>query len=271
MLIFLLTFALPQIGQSVLTNLLVPGALATPLSPVDSLGTEERAAFTAGALIFLLVTVVVTVLVSALGWAAGIWTVTQNAADQPADLASAFAAAFRRVGPMSGWYLLYALMVGVGLVACVLPGLYLAVAGSLFSFVVVFERGRNPIGRSFWLVHKAFGQVLGRVALLAVAALGVSCVVGLCTGAAGAAIGEAGIWLGDIVTALLVVPIAAVALVGLLLTYTQARAGQEPVSTAALWAAANQDSNYPGQGYPGQGHPGQGYPGQGPGGHPPGY
>src|SRR5690606_5435159 len=45
MLIFLLTFALPQIGQSVLTNLLVPGALVTPLSPVDSLGAEGRVAF----------------------------------------------------------------------------------------------------------------------------------------------------------------------------------------------------------------------------------
>jgi hypothetical protein len=147
--------------------------------------------------------------------------------------------------PMFGWYVLFTAMFAIGLILCILPGLYLAVAGCLFSFVVIFERGRNPMGRSFSLVHKSFGAVLGRVGLLALFMLGVYCVVGLCVG--GLAIGGGEVsatasLVGDVVSALVGVPVYTVLLVGLLLTYTQVRARQEPVSTASLWAAANQDS-----------------------------
>ena len=55
----------------------------------------------------------------------------------------------------------------LGLLLCIVPGLYLAVAAaSLFSLVVMYE-GRGGIGRSFALVHSGFGAALGRFGLLA--------------------------------------------------------------------------------------------------------
>lgn len=271
LLIFLLTFALPQLAHGIATSVVMPGPSVSLLSPVELESAGGFSVTPAAALVVMLG--VVAMLVTAIGWGAGIWAVTQAAAGYPADLGAAFTAGVRRLGPMFGWYLLYSLMVAVGAVACLLPGLYLAVAGSLFSFVIVFERERNPFGRSFSLVHRAFGQVLGRVALLGLVTIGASCVVSLCGNLLGGGLGLVGFLMGDIATALLTAPVGVLLLVGLLLTYTQARARQEPVSTAGLWAAANESAGGPvppGQGYPGQAYPGQGYPGPGPGYYQPG-
>lgn len=272
LLIFLLTFALPQLAHGIATSVVMPGPSVSLLSPVE-LESAGGFSVTPAAALVVMLGAVVTMLVTAIGWGAGIWAVTQAAAGYPADLAAAFTAGVRRLGPMFGWYLLYSLMVAVGAAACLLPGLYLAVAGSLFSFVIVFERERNPFGRSFSLVHRAFGQVLGRVALLGLVTIGASCVVSLCGNLLGGGLGLVGFLMGDIATALLTAPVGVLLLVGLLLTYTQARARQEPVSTAGLWAAANESAGGPvppGQGYPGQAYPGQGYPGPGPGYYQPG-
>ena len=244
----------------------MPGPSVSLLSPVE-LESAGGFSVTPAAALVVMLGAVVTMLVTAIGWGAGIWAVTQAAAGYPADLAAAFTAGVRRLGPMFGWYLLYSLMVAVGAVACLLPGLYLAVAGSLFSFVIVFERERNPFGRSFSLVHRAFGQVLGRVALLGLVTIGASCVVSLCGNLLGGGLGLVGFLMGDIATALLTAPVGVLLLVGLLLTYTQARARQEPVSTAGLWAAANESAGgpVPPVKLPRPGVPGAGLPGTGSG------
>lgn len=148
---------------------------------------------------------------------------------------------------MSGWYLLFLLMVLAGSLACILPGIYPFVAGSAFSFVVMYEPGRGAIGRSFGLLNRQFGAALGRVLLLLLIQFAVTCLVGTATGgvafglaASAPAVASAGFQLTTLlIQAPATVPLTMLMLVGLLLTYTQLRAAEEEISTAQLWAATS--------------------------------
>lgn len=257
--IILLTFALPQVVSG-LVGLALGfgiGLGALQFTSDDALGAGALAV---AGLVALLLQIAV-LFINAIGWGAGIWAVTQEAAGQPASIGDALRAGLRRSGPMFGWYLLFWLMVVGGLIACILPGIYLFVAGSLFSFVVIYERGRGGIGRSFGLVNRQFGAALGRVLLLMltylVVNLAVSCLLGVVSGGASfaAPVGDslevaAGVQVViTLVEAAVAVPLTMVMLVGLLLTYTQLRAREEQISTGHLWAAANQDAARP-PGYP---------------------
>lgn len=247
MAILLLTFAVPQIVQAWIIETMAEGVATAGgglFLPAEDAAPGEIVLPAAGMIAWLIASFVVVALIGAIGWGAGIWAVTQSGAGLPVTVGEALMVGVRRLVPMFGWYVLYLAMGAIGALLCLLPGLYLLVAGSLFSFAVIYQRGRNPIGRSFSLVHSAFGAVLGRVVLLVLAMAVVFCAVGLCAGLVG--IGEAGTstgarLAGDVVMSLLLVPVYTVLLVGLLLTYTQVRARQETISTAALWAAANED------------------------------
>jgi hypothetical protein len=256
MLVFGLTMALPAIVLSI-AGAATGAALA--LSPdlfVDERGVPAfDAGIFAGIAVAALVTIVITGFLSSLGWATGIHVILQTAGGGRAALGDAFRAGLARVLPMWGWYIVAGVMCIVGLVFCVLPGAYLAVALSMFSFVVIFERGNNPVSRSFQLVHSNFGAALGRVAMLFGIQFGVSFVVSCITGAgitavslagdpssldpnAGLGVGVGAQVVSSIVSALVSLPLQSFILVGLMITYTQLRAAQEPVSTPHLMAAA---------------------------------
>jgi hypothetical protein len=242
-LILLVTLAAPQIVLQILeaaagsTLALVPGTT----------GGRLVLGFGAATWIVIIVLTVGFSLVGALGWASAIWAVTQEAAGQQVTLTAALQGGLRRALPMWGWYLASSLLIGVGIILCILPGLYFATAVSLFSFVVMYERGTAAIGRSFRLVNKSFGAVLGRVALLAViyvaVSLAIGCVFGLAlglgSGLTGGAVGSASSLVFGSISALVSVPLQTLLLVGLLVTYTQMRAKEEPLSTQHLWAAVN--------------------------------
>ena len=227
---------------------------AVEFAPETSAEAFRRPEFAIGTIGVLLLLGLITIILNALAWASSIWAITQGAVGQPAPLGDAIRAGARRMWPMLGWYILYGLMCGVGLVFCLLPGLYLALAGSLFSFVVMYERGTGPIGRSFSIVHREFGAALGRVLLLALVYLGVSVLVSDAVG--GGALGAGAIdfsaaesgsspvsigfqVVGQIVSAAVAIPLELLLIVGLLVTYTQLRARHEPVSTVQLHAAVN--------------------------------
>lgn len=243
-----LTFALPQLAASVVSIAIGLGSRGFSAVPVTSLDDTR---LSAGMLGYGLLVQVVVMFVNAIGWGAGIWAVTANAAGQPARVAAALRYGLARVGPMFGWYLLAYLLVTVGLVVLVLPGIYLLVACALFGLAVAYEPGRAAIGRSFVLVHRSFPQAVGRVLLLVLVVLGVAVVGGLVVNAFGLTIvaipegqdASVGFQLtADVVTAALSVPMYMLLLVGLLLTYTQLRVRREPVSTGALWAAVEPDA-----------------------------
>ncbi|WP_328342477.1 hypothetical protein [Micromonospora sp. NBC_00421] len=182
--------------------------------------------------------------VQGIGWAGGTWVVARQAAGQPTDLPGALRYGARRCLGLWGWMLVMGLLVGVGFCLCLLPGIYLAFALALAGPVYLFE-GQNPIGRSFRMFHDRLGMVLGRVALVALVAILGSVLGGVVESvgtlpfgtdpftAPGTAVGAVAVIL---VSAVLVVPVYLVQLVGLVVTYAEQRAQEGPVNAARLAA-----------------------------------
>jgi hypothetical protein len=253
--IFLLLSGLPSVLFSV--ALLATGAMSSLISydeqGIPHIDTELVPALFCGIFTFVLI----SSFLSALGWAAGIQAVTARAAGQQVTIGNALRAGLRRAAPLWGWYLLAGLITTVGVCACVLPVFYLGFAVSLFSFPVIFERGRNPIGRSFSLIHANFGPALGRVALLAgiyagvalAVSLGGTVLVAVISGGSGPSslpqpgqtvtgAGIAAQIVSSVIQGAVGLPLSAFLLVGLMITYTQLRRIEEPITTQQLWADA---------------------------------
>ncbi|MFG1950523.1 hypothetical protein [Micromonospora sp. NPDC048830] len=179
-------------------------------------------------------------LVQAVGWAAGTWVVARQAAGEPVPVGAALRYGLRRAPALWGWTLVYGLLAAVGLVLCYLPGLYVMAALSLFGPVLLFERGA-PLGRAREMFHARLGAVLGRIALVGLAASVFSLVL--------APVQVAGALLGDpadaasfsgwnvayaVVAAVITLPYGLVHLVGLIVTYAEQRACEAPVTAARL-------------------------------------
>lgn len=178
--------------------------------------------------------------INAVAWAASIWTLTRQAAGEPAPLGEAFRYGFRRGLPLFGWNLLAGLCIAVGALCCILPGVYLGVALSLIAPIVVFEGG-NAFSRSFRLTHSRFWPTAGRVVLLYLVYFGYSLVVSLPNNLAGVPTGDAAAQLAlpmvmQLITTALVVPATVVLVVGLTVIYTELRSREQPLSTPQLAA-----------------------------------
>jgi len=194
--------------------------------------------------LIMLVAVFGVAFLTAAAWAAGIWALTREAATgQQVSLGEAFRYGFRRALPLWGWTLLVSLIVVVGICACILPGVYFGFALSLYAFVVVFERGQNPVARSFRLTHLDFGPTLGRVALLFAVVVAYQVVLAVLAGL----VGVTGAGIGgpvspmlsavtDALSAVLGAPSDVLLLVGLYVTYAELRAREVPLSTPQLHA-----------------------------------
>jgi hypothetical protein len=150
----------------------VPGiiiaALVTALAAV-AIGTNSTVFSVAAALIGL-IGALVLIVVAFIAQGVSVFVVAKEATGEQVDTGSAIRLAAQRALPLLGWSVLAGILVVLGLIALVLPGLYLMVvfAASLTG-VIMFERA--GIGRTFALVNPAFGQTLGRLLSFAVAAL----------------------------------------------------------------------------------------------------
>ncbi|MER7282336.1 hypothetical protein ABT369_48685 [Dactylosporangium sp. NPDC000244] len=177
------------------------------------------------------------------------------AAGQPPRLGPAFAVAARRFLPLWGWQILSALMIGVGLCLCVLPGIYLYAIFLILPAVVTFERGGSAISRCFQLVHRDFGSAVARIAsiiglsvLVGIVSYFVGRIIELAMGAAVTPDSRTGT--GVVLTSSLMAALVVSRLVTTLLesgvkmltdvltvtAYADMRARNEPLSTAALAA-----------------------------------
>ncbi|WP_431892240.1 hypothetical protein [Micromonospora haikouensis] len=178
--------------------------------------------------------------VQAVGWAAGTRVVARQAAGEPTSVGDALAYGLRRAPALWGWTVVYVLLMLVGFVLCYLPGLYVMATLSLFGPVLLFEGGA-PLGRARQLFHARLGPVLGRIALVGLAASLASMVV--------APIQVAALFFADpadaasldgwnvayaLGAALVAVPAALVYLIGLVVTYAEQRAYEGPVTAARL-------------------------------------
>lgn len=237
--ILLLTVGLPQIAGGIWVELFttrLPGGTEPPTWSDGQLATAMG-----GWAVFMLLWTLVTVWLSAWGWAASIVAITEQAVGAELTVGRALRLGARRMWSMTGWYLLYGLMVLLGLGCLVVPGLYLMVAGGLFSLVVIYE-GQGGIGRSFALVHSAFGAALGRIGLVWLFLFSAYCVLGTCLSGLGFSTSTSASFrvVGDVIGSLVGVLLLPVVVIGLLLTYTQLRARSEPLTTDQLVSAARQ-------------------------------
>jgi hypothetical protein len=187
---------------------------------------------------------IVALFSGAIGWSGAMWLVTRQAAGAPATIGEALTFGARRCLRLGGLLVVVGLMVAAGLIACFLPGLYLAVAASLVVPFAIFDRGTSAIGGSFRLVNRNFGAVLGRLLIMYLLVGAVSGVINLIvsTIAGGSATStttgtgpSAGALIGQAVfSAIVSIPTTIFLIIGILMTYAQMRARAIPTTAHDL-------------------------------------
>lgn len=159
-------------------------------------------------------------LLSLIAGAASIHIAVEDAAGGRSSIGAAFGFAAGRALPLIGWFLLAGLLMALGFLLLILPGIYLAIvfSASLLA-VVVIERG--GIGRSFALVNPRLLPTAGRMLAFFVITFVYTVLIGIIAGAAGGVV-------GTILAALLGIPIG-LAWVGLVVvTYAELRFHERP-------------------------------------------
>jgi hypothetical protein len=146
---------------------------------------------------------------------------------------------FSRLLPMIGWSIATGLLVIVGSLFCLLPGIYLGVVffGTLTG-VVAFERPSSVVSRCFELMKGNWWDMFGRALLVVVGLFLFSCGVGLLSGgfsvaASRSTTGSAG---STILSSVLGIPLAMFLSVAAIVTYAELRRKLEPISSAQLAA-----------------------------------
>lgn len=192
----------------------------------------QAAAQTAAVLIDVTVFTLVTLAV--------VHLVVLTAAGRQPTLGACLRGAARRLLPLTGWSVLAGVMIAVGLLLCLLPGIYFIVVLLLLAPVIAIER-RQGIGRCFELFHAGRSIALNRNGTILAITLAVITLGSLLEPPITAAVGStqtdptAGtsilvLAVGSVITAatgILTGPLTVTA-------YADLRASREPLSTAIL-------------------------------------
>jgi hypothetical protein len=177
---------------------------------------------------------------------AAVRTAAAEAAGGFLSLGEAFSFGFRRGGKFFLWLLLAWITIVVGLVLCILPGLWAIFALSLMAPAAVFEAHRSPYGRSIQLTHSAFWPALGRIIIVVMVAIAANLIISL-VGLLLAGVWHAifAPWLAAVLTVLTEAIMALLLLVPMiwilaasLCTYAWLRGRAESVSATSLSAEA---------------------------------
>jgi hypothetical protein len=226
-----LIWAIPLLVVGILT------AIYSPDRTVDfTSDTPPEFSDIFGPLFLVLPFALIAVLLTVAGQLATLEVLVQRATGQPVSVGRAMLAGLRRFFPMLGWQILAGLVILVGLLLCILPGLYVAVVFLILPVIVLLERGQG-IGRAFRLVHADFGAAAARLAVIVglhiafVLAEGVfSAILAPSSAAAGPGLTVASSVFSvafSVVTGIVMSPL-------LLTAYADMRARHEPFSTAYL-------------------------------------
>jgi hypothetical protein len=200
------------------------GAVATGQANFADVATYLASAL--GAELVLLV-------VGAFVWGAAVFVAIRDAAGWPTTAAQGLRFAAQRALPLMGWWLLAGLLISIGTIMLVVPGLFLMVLcyASLLVVVVVERRG---VGRSIELSSGRFWQTSGR---LLIAGL-VCALVGLVASRIGdwPLPGFAGVALGELSREGLMVPVNVLLTGVAVVTYAELRRHDDGCTTGALAA-----------------------------------
>jgi hypothetical protein len=176
-------------------------------------------------------------------WAAVIWaTVREAATGRRVRLGEALGYGVRRSLTLWGWTLLGGLLYLAGLLACLLPGLYVLFGLMMLTPIVLFER--QGIGASFRALHRNLLVIGVRAVIIWGVAQAVSTMVSVVVQIPFAAMTSAPDPVYLVVYSLAIIPVELVVLlplyafqiIGTLLTYAEQRAQAAPLSTAQLAA-----------------------------------
>ncbi|HEY1095296.1 MAG TPA: hypothetical protein VGE61_11390 [Glycomyces sp.] len=177
---------------------------------------------------------------------AAVRTAAAEAAGGFLALGEAFGFGFKRGGRFFLWLLLAWITIAVGLVLCVLPGLWAIFALSLMAPAAVFEARKSPYARSIQLTHSAFWPALGRIVIVVLVAIAANLIISL-VGLLLAGVWHAvfASWLATVLTVLTEAIMALLLLVPMiwilaasLCTYAWLRGRAESVSATSLSAEA---------------------------------
>ncbi len=184
------------------------GALTGSIALVIVLGVVSLVVFVAGILI---------------AQGVSVYYVTHDAAGQRVPLGEAFRFGVGRAPALLGWGILAALMIGVGFILLILPGVYLAlVFTAALTGVIMYERG--AIDRCFSLFNRRFWPTVGRLLLYFVAA---AIYQGIIQFVVQSVFGSQSA-VGQIIIQILAIPVALVAVGVSVVTYSELRAWEAP-------------------------------------------
>jgi hypothetical protein len=181
------------------------------------------------------------------------------AAGRPLRFGAALGLAVRRGGPLLGWRVLGALLIGAGFCACFLPAVYIYAVLTILPAVVTFERGGAGIGRCFKLFHNSLGVAAGRIATVmatGVVLAGVSAVIrGVVVWFDGGSrstgtfeiLSTAAIVVSTVIGELLAALLRTFTSIMVLTAYADLRARLEPLCTATLAAEIGIVAGEPGR------------------------
>ncbi len=208
----------------------VPGMIIVAIVTAAA-GTDSTVASVSAAIVGLVGALILFV-VALLAQGASVYIVGKQASGQEVGAGPALTFAAGRALPLLGWGLLAGLLVALGLILLVIPGLYLIVvfAASLTG-VIMFERA--GIGRTFALVNPAFGQTLGRLLTFMLAALVYSAIAGAIVSAL---VGPTG-FVADLLRNILSLPVTFASVGVAVVTYATLRNRENPAITTPALAA----------------------------------
>jgi hypothetical protein len=208
----------------------VPGMILSAL--VTAAGASESRAISIGGALLGLVGGLIVFVVALLAQGASVYVVGKQASDEEVGAGPALSFAAGRALPLLGWGIVAAILVGLGFILFLLPGIYLIIvfAASLTG-VIMFERA--GIGRTFSLVNPAFGSTFGRLLSFALAALVYYAVIGAIVAAL---FGREGFFAG-LVANVLSLPVTFASVGVAVVTYASLRNRENPAVTTPTLAA----------------------------------
>lgn len=163
---------------------------------------------------------------------ASVHVAVRDAVGRPVRAGDALRFAGGRALPLFGWSLLAGLLVVLGFVALVLPGIYLTIvfAASLAGVVLIERAG---IGRTFQLVNRRFLPTAGRLLLALLAAAVYSGIAGFVANA----LSQPGSLTNTVLTAVLALPLSLASVGVAIVTYAELRHHEDPAVGSETLAA----------------------------------
>lgn len=174
---------------------------------------------------------VVALLLGAAVQLASLWVVVRQAVGRECPLSAAFRFAANRLWPLIGWQIVAAVLISIGLIALVVPGIYLAVIlVPLLLGVVGLERG--GVKRCFELARGQSLALFGRCCTVFVIALAYSELTQVITAAVFGR-GSTG-WGTQLMSSVLELPLEIAGMAFLVVTYAEVRGRQQNTSSNDL-------------------------------------